>query len=228
MVDADELGGEEDVEGKSGLQTMNLKIKGMEGAKQISMNTNALEVKINAVQILKNLAKNLKTTMFEYTEDIAKLCIESLINNMYAQTIRRESAKCMRFLIGACKEHPEKQRALFIMTYVKLMEEMDKRAKRSEFEECNQILKEVSKCLLQFGQYKEKGLTIFSEADAKNFITKLGEYVKLIQEDKASRMKKIKVLAKQVDEEDMEYFMEDLEKIAKGIHHVMEINGALM
>ena len=31
-----------------------------------------------------------------------------------------------------------------------------------------------------------------------------------------------------VDEEDMEYFLEDLEKTDKGIHHVMEISGFLM
>ena len=35
-------------------------------------------------------------------------------------------------------------------------------------------------------------------------------------------------MSKQIDEEDMEYFMEDLEKVDKGIHHIMEINGFLM
>jgi methyl coenzyme M reductase beta subunit len=35
---------------------MHVKIKGMEGERQISMNTNALENKINAIQIIKNLA----------------------------------------------------------------------------------------------------------------------------------------------------------------------------
>jgi len=38
----------------------------MEGAQQVSMNTNALEVKINAIQILKNLAKNLGTAIFDF------------------------------------------------------------------------------------------------------------------------------------------------------------------
>jgi len=73
--DADEGEGEGDDEEDKGRQTMNLKVKGLEGQKQVSMNTNALEVKINAVQILKNLARNLGVTMFEFTEDIAKLCI---------------------------------------------------------------------------------------------------------------------------------------------------------
>lgn len=63
--------------------------------------------------------------------------------------------------------------------------------------------------------------------DANTFITRMAEIVKNIQEDKQTRLKKIKVLAKQVDEEDMEYFYEDLEKTDKGIHHIMEITGFL-
>jgi len=35
-------------------------------------------------------------------------------------------------------------------------------------------------------------------------------------------------MASKIDEEDMEYFKEDIEKIDRGIHHVMEINGFLM
>ena len=35
-------------------------------------------------------------------------------------------------------------------------------------------------------------------------------------------------MAGQIDEEDMEYYYEDLENVDKGIRHVMEINGVLM
>jgi hypothetical protein len=38
----------------------------------------------------------------------------------------------------------------------------------------------------------------------------------------------MKVLSSKVDEEDLEYFYEDLENVDKGLHHIMEINGALM
>jgi hypothetical protein len=47
---------------------MTLKVRGMEGDKQVSMNTNALENKINALQIIKNLASSLGTSFFEYVE----------------------------------------------------------------------------------------------------------------------------------------------------------------
>lgn len=133
VKDADEVAGDEEEEAE-GTTTLNLKIKGVEGEKALSMNTNALEVKINAIQILKNLAQNLGTHMFDYVEDIAKLCIEELLLDPYTMSIRKESAKCMRYLISACKEHPEKQRALFIMTYVKLMEDLHKRYTQNAFD----------------------------------------------------------------------------------------------
>jgi len=43
----------------------------------------------------------------------------------------------MKYLIEACADHPEKQRALYIMTYVKMISEMDKRKERAEFDEVN-------------------------------------------------------------------------------------------
>ena len=132
VKDADEFEGKQEDDDPN--QAMILKVKGMEGAKQVSMNTNALESKINAMQIIKNLARNLGTAFYEYVEDVAKLCIEKLLNDPYSHTLRKESGKCMRFLIGACKDYPEKQKALFIMTYVKEMEELEKRIKRSEFD----------------------------------------------------------------------------------------------
>jgi hypothetical protein len=48
------------------------------------MNTNALEVKINAVQILKNLARNLESSIFEHVEDIAKVMIEKSLCDPFA------------------------------------------------------------------------------------------------------------------------------------------------
>jgi hypothetical protein len=60
-----------------------------------------------------------------------------MINDPFAMTIRKESAKCMKFCIQACAEHPEKQKALYIMTYVKMMEELEKRKKREEYDQVN-------------------------------------------------------------------------------------------
>ncbi len=43
-------------------------MKGVEGNKKLSLNTNALEAKINSVQVIKELVKNLGTSFYEYIE----------------------------------------------------------------------------------------------------------------------------------------------------------------
>jgi hypothetical protein len=72
------------------------------------MNTNVLETKINSIQILKVLSRNLGVSFFECVEDVAKLCIEKLLTDPFSFMIRKESMKCMRFCIAACEEHPDK------------------------------------------------------------------------------------------------------------------------
>lgn len=52
--------------------------------------------------------------------------------------------------------------------------------------------------------------------------------VNMIIKDKSERVDKLKKMAAKLDEEDMEYFEDDLEKVDKGIHHIMEINGVLL
>jgi len=110
------------------------------------------------------------------------------------------------------------------------MEELEKRKTRKEFDMINAILKELFKQLKLFQGFKAKGITVYTQEDAVTFINRVKEIHDLIKADKAERMQKIKVMAKGkvVDEEDLEYFEEDLEKVDKGIHHIMEINGFLM
>jgi hypothetical protein len=48
-----------------GLTALNVKIRGFEGERQITMNTTALENKINALTIIKNLAGSMGNAFFE-------------------------------------------------------------------------------------------------------------------------------------------------------------------
>ena len=50
----------------------------------------------------------------------------------------------------------------------------------------------------------------------------------MIITDKANRKEKIKAVAGKMDEEDLEYFEENLESVDKGLHHIMEIVGCLL
>ena len=116
------------------------------------------------------------------------------------------------------------------MTYAKMMEELEKRKTRKEFDMINSILKEIFKQLKPFYSFKAKGMTVYTAEDAVTCINRLKEVLDLIKADKVERMQKIKIMAKGkvVDDEDLEYFEEDLEKVDKGIHHIMEISGFLL
>jgi hypothetical protein len=168
------------------------------------------------------------TAIFDFVEDIAKLCIEKLLSDPFAYTIRKESAKCMRFLISACKDHPDKMKTLYIMTYVALIEEMNKRLGKREFEQVNGILKELHKMLREFEFFRDRGLFIYALEDAVTFVNKLGEIVNLTREEKKDRIQSMKKMKSQIDEEELEIMEEDLEGLLKGLHHIMEINGCLM
>ena len=86
----------------TGSTSMNVKIKGMEGERQISLNTNALENKINAIGIVKNLAQNLGTGFFEYVESIAQLVASELLAYQFSRQVRKDSCKIIIYLMGAC------------------------------------------------------------------------------------------------------------------------------
>lgn len=82
-MDADELadGADDDDKQDDKIQSMQVKVRGIEGTKQVSINTSALEVKSNAVEILKNIVRNMGTSFFEYVEDVAKVCLEKLVRD---------------------------------------------------------------------------------------------------------------------------------------------------
>jgi len=64
---------------EGGQTAMNIKVKGMEGERQISLNTNALENKIHATEIVKNLASSLGTGFFEQVEPVTEVVVSELL-----------------------------------------------------------------------------------------------------------------------------------------------------
>lgn len=82
------------------------------------MDTSALETKIQAIGVMKDIARNMGTKFYDYVETVAELCLGKLMNERLTESVRHQSAKCMRFCVAACAEHPERQKALFIMSYI--------------------------------------------------------------------------------------------------------------
>jgi hypothetical protein len=72
------------------------------------------------------------------------------------------------------------------MSYMKLMDEIEKRKKRLEFDMINQNIKEIFKQLKLFYGFKAKGMTVFTVEDAKTLINRLREIHDLIKVDPVS------------------------------------------
>lgn len=79
-----------------------------------------------------------------------------------------------------------------------------------------------------FSHFKKKGMTLFEEKDAKELVDRVKQILEMIKNDKVDRKKKVAQLSKHMDEEDLEFFMENLEAVDKGIRHIMEISGFLL
>jgi len=111
IVDAD-LAGKAD----NGNTALNVKIAGLEGQRQISMNTNALENKINAIGIIKNLAQSLGTGFFEQVETVANLIKGELLDYTYSKAVRKAACQTVVHLLGACNDSNQ-MKALFNHIY---------------------------------------------------------------------------------------------------------------
>ena len=72
------------------------------------MDTSALETKIHAIEIMKDIARNMGTKFYDQVENVAELCLSSLMTDRLAESVRSQSAKLMRFCVAACEDHPER------------------------------------------------------------------------------------------------------------------------
>jgi hypothetical protein len=61
------------------------------------------------------------------------------------------------------------------MTYAKMMEELETRRCREEFDQMNTILKEIAKMTRVFDDFPKSEGTIFTVADATTLITRMGQ-----------------------------------------------------
>lgn len=108
---------------------MNVKVKGMEGEKQISMNTNALENNINAIQIIKNLSQSLGNGFFEQVEPVANLIVTQLLNYQYSVAVRKAASQTLVFLLNSCQDSNQ-MKALFAHFYPVLKARIENRIEK--------------------------------------------------------------------------------------------------
>ena len=73
------------------------------------MNTSALEVKLNAVVVMRNIIRNMGPLFYDYIDEVANVCLDKLLLDPSSR-MRIESSKCMRACIEAAKDNPSHQK----------------------------------------------------------------------------------------------------------------------
>lgn len=80
------------------------------------MNTNALESKINSLQIIHNLAQSLGSSFFDYIEPVVQLLTSHLFGCTYSIAVRKLTVKILKHLLGATVDSNQ-MTALFVHFY---------------------------------------------------------------------------------------------------------------
>ena len=190
---------------EGGNTAMNIKVKGMEGERQISLNTHALENKIHATDIVKNLASSLGTGFFEQIEPVAQVLVSELLTYTYSREIRKKSSQLMVFLIHSCLDSNQ-MKALFNALYPTVKARLENRLSKLDFGELRFLLKEFKKCCEQFWNFGKHGDIFLSIEQANELVKLLSEIAKEVRDDKVIRMEQFQKAKKKMDDEDIEYF----------------------
>lgn len=113
-------------------------MKGLEGDKKLSLNTNALEAKINAVQVIKELSKNLGTYFYDYIEPTWG-AISAFFDYKYSKAVRENIWETCEYLIDACPEEATKA-ALYKNMFPFFKSRIEEYNTKSDYENLTNIL----------------------------------------------------------------------------------------
>jgi len=132
----------------------------------------------------------------------------------------------MVFLLHSCPDSSH-MKALFNALYPTVKARLENRLSKLDFGELRFLLKEFKKCCEQFWNFGKHGELFLSFEQANELVKLISEIAKEVRDDKVIRMEQFQKAKKKMDEEDIDYFKEDLRKVGKLENHVMEIAGVL-
>jgi hypothetical protein len=106
-------------------------------------------------------------------------------------------------------------RILFNHLYPSLKSRIEKCLSKFDFGELRFLTKELQRCVKQFWNFGTLGEIFLSVEDAQGLVKLIGEVAKEVREDREVRLEQFKTAKKKMDEEDIEYFEEDVRKVDK-------------
>lgn len=186
------------------------------------MNTSALELKINSVQIICNLIHQTEKNFHAFIKPTAELMSE-LVNYQYSYVIRKDALKSIDGLIVACENDAEKKELLTAIL-PQITRLLDAKLDKLNFKELRMGMKQFQNILKNFWEMPEF-LPVGTASAILDFLILVTQTVK---KDKEERMKQLPKSRKKMDAEDLEDFFMDLEKVDKVAKFAMEVSAVLL
>lgn len=84
-----------------------------------------------------------------------------------------------------------------------------------DFGELRFLFKELQRCIKLFWNFGITGDIFLSVEDANGLVKLIADVAKEVREDREVRLEQFKTAKKKMDEEDIEYFEEDVRKVDK-------------
>jgi hypothetical protein len=107
LVDANQAELEEN-DGKSKIQKINVQVKGFEGARQIQMNTTALENMITALKVTRSIATEMGSHFSDFIDPLVQVITTKLMHLNLSSTARQEATRLCSALIFCSPTNPHK------------------------------------------------------------------------------------------------------------------------
>lgn len=203
------------------LTSVTFKMKGLDGQKKLSLNTTALETKINSTQVIRALAENLGTTFFPYVEKTYEAMSE-LFEYKYSRAVRMCAVESCQFLILAC-EDLELQEQLMSQLTARFDSAITNFLAKKDSEEIVVFLREYYHCIKIFKKPEPVGFV-----QIENLVNLMADACRLASEDKTLQVAEIEKKRDVLDDEDLDQYRDVLDEIEKVFLYTMEIAGQFM
>jgi hypothetical protein len=128
--------------------------------------------------------------------------------------VRKDAAKIIIFLLSACQDSSQ-MKVLFNHLYPTIKARIEKCLTKFDFGELRFLFKELQRCIKLFWNFGITGDIFLSVEDANGFVKLIADVAKEVREDRELRLEQFKTAKKKMDEEDIEYFEEDVRKVDK-------------
>ena len=203
------------------MTSVTFKMKGLEGQKKLSLNTTALETKINSTQVIRALAENLGKTFLPYVEKTYQV-ISELFEYKYSKAVRMCAVECCQFLVEACEDVTMKEQLMSEM-HNKFEVCIQTSLKKKDTDEIVVFLKEYYHCIKLF----TKGAPV-SPSQITNLVDLMAQSCHLAFEEKKLTIDDLETNRPNLDEEDIYQYRDGLDEIEKTFLYTMECAGQFM